>query len=150
MGAAKWNNKKVPGPPVPLPPLPDHEVSIMKDEKFTARTWFMAFLAFAITILFIMSSTALWKRNLWETVLFLTLGAALTLLFYRKKLTLLAAAACGFVTVNAGLTAVFHPSTVGIMLTVVSLAGLFFFSWRVQKQHPGLRPDDWQKVFDKK
>ncbi len=110
----------------------------------------MMFMAFAITILFIMSSTAFWRHNFREMILFLAVGAALTFLFYRGRLALLAAGACGWIVVNAGLTAVFHPSGMGILLTLASVVGLVFFSYRVGKQYPNLRPDDWQKVFDKK
>ncbi len=122
----------------------------MGEERFTLRAWFMMFMAFAITILFVMSSTAFWRHNFRETILFLAVGAALTFLFYRGRLALLAAGACGWIVVNAGLTAVFHPSVMGILLTLASVVGLVFFSRRVGKQYPNLRPDDWQKVFDKK
>jgi len=110
----------------------------------------MMFMAFAITILFIMSSTALWRHNFRETILFLALGATLTFLFYRKRLALLAAGGCAWIVVNGGLTAVFHPSVVGIWVTVGSVVGLVFFLHCVGKQHPNLLPDDWQKIFDKK
>jgi len=110
----------------------------------------MILMAAAITILFIMSSTALWRHNFREMILFLALGATLTFLFYRGRLALLAAIGCAWIVVNGGLTAVFHPSVVGISLTVASVVGLVFFSRRVGKQHTGLLPDDWQKVFDRK
>jgi hypothetical protein len=122
----------------------------MGADRFTLRTWFMMFLAFAIAILFIMASTALWKHNFRETILFLALGATLTFLFYRGRLALLAAGGCAFIVVNAGLTAVFHPSVVGISLTVASVIGLVFSCRLVGRQHPNLLPDDWQKVFDRK
>jgi hypothetical protein len=122
----------------------------MGGDRFTLRTWFMTFMAFAITILFIMGFSGLWRHNFREAILVLTLGASLTFLFYRKRLMVLAAGGCAFIVVNAGLTAVFHPSAVGILVTVASVVGLIFFSYRVGKQYRGLRPDDWQKVFDKK
>src|SRR5260370_19293885 len=117
----------------------------MGGDRFTLRTWFMMFMAFAITILFIMSSTALWRRNFRETILFLALGATLTFLFYRKRLALLAAVACAWIVVNGGLTALFHPSVVRILVTVGSVGGFFFFTLRVGKHHPNPLPDDWQK-----
>src|ERR1700730_5348582 len=122
----------------------------MGDERFTLRTWFMILMGAAITILFIMSSTALWRHNFRETILFLALGATLAFLFYRGRLALLAAIGCAWVVVNGGLTAVFHPSLVGILVTVASVGGLVFFSRRVGRQHRGLPPDDWQKVFGNK
>jgi hypothetical protein len=63
----------------------------------------MMLLAFGITVMLIMGSTALWKHSVRESTLFFTVAGTLALLFYRKKLALLAAAACGFILVNAGL-----------------------------------------------
>ena len=110
----------------------------------------MSFTGFAITILFIMGFSGLWRHNFREAILVLALGVTLTFVFYRKRLALLAAVGCAWMVVNAGLTAVFHPSVVGILLTVASVVGLVFFLRRVARQHPSLLPDDWQKVFDKK
>src|SRR5260370_7815337 len=106
----------------------------MGGDRFTLRTWFMMFMAFAITILFIMSSTALWRRNFRETILFLALGATLTFLFYRKRLALLAAVACAWIVVNVGLTALFHPSLLGILPTLAPVRG-FFFSLHPVRTH---------------
>jgi nitrogen fixation-related uncharacterized protein len=122
----------------------------MADERFTLRTWFMMFVAFAITILFIMSSTDLWRHNFREAILFLTLAGILTFLFYRGRLALLAAGGCAWIVVNGGLTAVFHPSVLGIALTLASVGGLIFFLRHAGKQYRDLPPDDWQKVFDRK
>jgi hypothetical protein len=122
----------------------------MGADRFTLRTWFMILMGAGITILLIMSSTALWKHNFRETILFLSVAASLTFIFYRGRLALLAAMGCAWIVVNAGLTAVFHPSVVGISLTVASVIGLVFFCRLVGRQHPNLLPDDWQKVFDRK
>src|SRR6266700_5379825 len=119
----------------------------MGDERFTLRTWFMSLTGFAITILFIMGFSGLCRHNFREAILVLTLGATLTFLFYRKRVALLAAVGCAFIVVNGGVTALFHPSVMGILVTLASVVGLVFFLHRVVKQHPGLLPDDWQKIF---
>jgi hypothetical protein len=121
----------------------------MPEERWTLRTWFMILLAGGITIMLIMGCTTLWKHNLRESILFFTLAGVPTWLFYRKKLVLLAVGACAFIVVNAGLTAVFHPSVLGISVSLASLAGLIFFCCVLQKQYPNLPPDEWQHVFDK-
>ena len=121
----------------------------MAEERWTLRTWFMMLMGFGITLLFVMGLSGLWKHNFRETIIVLAVGTGLTLLFYRKKLTILAAAACAWLLVNAGFTAVFHPSAIGILLSVAALVGLVLFCWRVNKQYRNLRPDDWQKVFEK-
>jgi hypothetical protein len=122
----------------------------MPDETWALHTWFMMLLGFGITVLLIMGSTTLWKHDIREATLFFTLASGLTLLFYRKRLAVLAACSCAFILVNAGLTAVFHPTAIGMSASVASLAGLIFFSRQVEKQHPGLLPDNWQQVFNKK
>lgn len=121
----------------------------MADDRFTLRTCFMFLIGAAITVLFIMGCSSLWRHNFREATMVLTVGAALTYLFFRKKLSILAAIACAIIVVSAGLTAVFHPSVLGLTLTTGSLAGLVFFSWRVGKQYRHLPPGDWQKAFDK-
>ena len=122
----------------------------MADESWKLRTWFMMIVGSAIAILFIMSSTAFWKRNFREAILFIIPGMTLTLLFYRKRLAVLAVIGCTWIVVNGGLTAFVHPSVLGILATVVSAFGMVFFSRRVDRQYRGLSPDDWQKIFDKK
>ncbi len=122
----------------------------MGNKRLTLRTWFMMFVAFVITILFIMGSTALWRHNFRELFLFLALGTTLTILFYRKKLAILALVACAWMVANGGLTAIFHPSAVGVLVTLASVVGFILFSRLVNKQYRGLAPDDWQKVFGNK
>jgi hypothetical protein len=46
--------------------------------------------------------------------------------FYHKRLALSAAGACALIVVNGGLTAVFHPSVTGILVTLASVVGLVF------------------------
>jgi hypothetical protein len=121
----------------------------MPEERWTLRTWFMMILGFGITVLLIMGSTTLWKHNLRESILFFTLAGVPTWLFYRKKLAVLAICACAFIVVNAGLTAVFHPSVLGVSVSVASLAGLIFFCSVAQKQYRHIPPDQWQRVFDR-
>lgn len=122
----------------------------MANDRFRLRTWFMILLGCVISILLVMAFTSIWSRSFREAFLFATVGVVLTLLFYRKKLTLLAAVTCGWVLISSGLTALFHPSVIGFLLLLSSVSGLAFFSRRVAKQHPGLLPDDWQRVFDRK
>src|SRR5437899_7488477 len=78
-------------------------------EGMKPRTAFLLLVGSAITILFIMSCTALWRNNYHEAVLFLVLGAGLTFVFFRKRILVLASIGCAFLLVSAGLTAIFHP-----------------------------------------
>jgi len=79
-------------------------------EDMKPRTAFLLLVGSAITILFIMSCTSLWRNNYHEAVLFLVLGAGLTFVFFRKRILVLASIGCAFLLVSAGLTAIFHPS----------------------------------------
>src|SRR5207245_6096440 len=84
------------------------------------RTAFLLLVGSAITILFIMSCTSLWRNNYHEAVLFLVLGAGLTFVFFRKRILVLASIGCAFLLVSAGLTAIFHPIVAGVLLPLGS------------------------------
>lgn len=119
-----------------------------KGDNLSLRTGFMMLTGFAIMVLFIMASTSLWQHDFRAMTLFAAIGTALTLLFYRRKLALLALVGCGWIVVNGGLTAVVHPSAVGIFVTLASVVGLIFSVRRLQRQYRSLPPDDWQKMFE--
>ena len=119
-------------------------------EDMKPRTAFLLLVGSAITILFIMSCTSLWRNNYHEAVLFLVLGAGLTFVFFRKRILVLASIGCAFLLVSAGLTAIFHPSVAGILLTIGSLIGLIFFCRWLASKHPDVTPNDWQELLDNK
>ena len=52
------------------------------------------------------------------------MGAGLSLSFFRKWKADLAIIGLVFIMVNAGLTAIFHPSALGILITVGSGVGI--------------------------
>ncbi len=117
-------------------------------EDITPRIGFLIAMAVAITILVIMSWTTLWEHNYREGFLFLTLGAGLAVIFFRKRKIALAIVALAFILVSAGLTAVFHPSIVGIFLTIGSAAGLYFIVLWDTRRDPHHTAKDWKMIFD--
>ncbi len=121
-----------------------------KDDDIPLRIGFLMFIGVAITILSIMSVTALWKRDYLYGGLFLTVAAALTLVFYRKRMVTLYLNALGLVFVLAGPTAIFHPSIPGILLTVGSAVGIILLiRWHTRK-FPTLTAKDWKTMYDNK
>jgi len=121
----------------------------MANERFTLRTWIMMFVGFAVAILLVMGLTALWKRNFREMAIFWAAGAILAGAFYRGRLALLATVVFGFIIVNAGFTAIFHPTLVGISLTLLCGIGFIVFLRMAVRKRSGLAPDDWQKIFER-
>ena len=104
-------------------------------------------LGWAITILFIMGVTAIWRRNFYPALWYLVSGAVLTFAFFRRRIITLAILGSTFILVNAGLTALFHPSIVGFLLTVGSVASLYLIvRWHTRK-YPNLNPKDWQTTM---
>ncbi len=117
-------------------------------EDLTPRMWFVLLVGSAIAVLFIKSGVSLWTRNYGLGVLFLALGAALAFVFFRRRKIILVVIMLAFVLVNAGLTAIFHPSVVGILLTAASGAGLYLLAvWQARK-YPHLTRKDWKTLFD--
>jgi hypothetical protein len=80
--------------------------------------------ALRITICLIGGSNALWHHVYRTGIAYFSLVAALTFVFYRKRIIVLAVCALSFMFVNVGLTAIFHPSLAGFLITVGSAAGL--------------------------
>jgi hypothetical protein len=81
-------------------------------------------------------------------MLFLAASLALTIAFFRKRMIALVITGLGFILVNAGVTAIFHPSFVGICLTVGSAALLYLAVRWHARRFPGLGAKDWKKIFE--
>jgi hypothetical protein len=77
-----------------------------------------------ITILFIMGGSSLWRAEYRLAGIFLALGAGLAFAFFRKWKVDLVIIGLVFIMVNTGLTAIFHPSAPGILVTVGSGVGI--------------------------
>jgi prepilin signal peptidase PulO-like enzyme (type II secretory pathway) len=117
-------------------------------QDITPRIGFLMLVGVVITILFIMSCTTLWKQNYHEGLLFLILGAGLSFVFFRKRKIALAIIGFSFIFVSAGLTAIFHPSILGILLTVGSAAGVYLIALWDTKRDPHHTAKDWKTLFD--
>jgi hypothetical protein len=117
-------------------------------EDITPRIALVMFLGAAVTILIIMGGSSLWKAEYTRGFLFLSLGVATALIFFRRRKIALAITCLGFVLVNVGLTAVFHPSAAGILVTAGSIAGLYVIAQWITKRYPKLRKEDWKTLFD--
>ncbi len=90
----------------------------------TPKVTFFMFLGFVITISLIAGGNALWHHAYRIAMLYLVLAAGLAMIFFRKRLLTLMVIALAFVLVNAGLTAIFHPSLVGYGLSLGALIAL--------------------------
>jgi hypothetical protein len=112
-----------------------------------ARTLLFMVVGWASTILFIVGVTAIGRGNFHPALWYLMAGAGLTFVFFRKRMVAFAIIGLTFVLVNVGLTALFHPSMVGILLTVGSAGSLYLIiRWHTRK-FPNLNPKDWQTTL---
>ena len=118
-------------------------------EDLTLRMWFLIFVGCAITILAIKSGLFFWKGDYRLGVLWLVVGAGLALVFFRKKKILLTVCALTFILVSVGLTSVFHPTLVGILLTTGSAICLYMLARWSYNKFPYLGRNNWKTLFDK-
>ena len=102
----------------------------------------------AITLLFLMGGTALWRHNFRPAMWYLLSGAGLTLVFFRHRKIAFAITVLSFLIVNVGLTALFHPSPAGILITVGSIVGMYLLVVWEARRHPHLKRKDWKTYFD--
>lgn len=120
----------------------------MKRETLTARELLLLFLGWAVTILFIKSGVYVWNQRYRQGVLFFAFAVLLTYVFFRKRKFVFAIIVSTFLLVNVGLTALFHPTLAGYLITAGSIACLYFlFRWQV-KNYPHLSRKDMHKLFD--
>lgn len=103
-------------------------------EELTPRSAFLLFVGCVITLLFIMGCTALWEQKYLPGILFLASSVGLTYAFFRKGKIAVLFIGLIFIMVNAGMTAVFHPTLLGALLTVGSAVSLVLLArWQAQR-----------------
>ena len=117
-------------------------------QDITPRIWLLFFVGWGITILFIKGGHSLAQQEYRIAGACLILGIGLTSIFFRKRIIALLIIGLSFLLVNAGLTALFHPTTAGILLTAGSSVGLVLLCVWHNRKYPNLRRADWKKVFD--
>jgi hypothetical protein len=112
-----------------------------------ARTILLSVLGWGITLLFVTGITAIWRRNFHPALWYLISGAVLTFVFFHKRMFAFAIIGLTFILANVGLTAVFHPTIAGILLTIGSSGCLYvIIRWHTRK-YPNLNPKDWQTTI---
>jgi hypothetical protein len=117
-------------------------------EPLSGRETLLLFLAVAITLLLIKSGYVVYKHEYGLGVLYLVAGGGLGFVFFRKRKIIFGLAALAFLLVSAGLTALFHPSIAGALITIGSALGLYLVvRWHARK-YPHLGPKDMHKLFD--
>lgn len=106
-------------------------------------------LGWGITILGMMSVTLFWRHNIRPAIGYLGLAVTLAFIFFRKRKIAFAIAALSFLVVNVGLTALFHPTAVGILVTLGSILGMYVLTVWGARKYPHLKGQDWKTFFDR-
>ena len=108
---------------------------------------FFLLIGFGIALCLIGGSNVLWHHAYRIGIIYFSIGALLTFIFYRKRIIILAFCILAFAFVNVGLTTIFHPSLAGYVVTLGSMAGLVILvRWQARK-HPELQGKDWRKIW---
>ena len=120
----------------------------MARDNIPPRIGFLMLVGFVITILFVMTVTAIWKLKFEEGLGFLAVGAVLTYSFYRRRLLALAYLAIGTILALAGIGFLGHPSAGGLLLTLGSAAaGYLLVRWDLWRD-PQNAIGDRKTLFD--
>lgn len=117
-------------------------------EPLSGRETLLVFLAAAVTLLLVKSGYLFYRHEYRSGVLYLVLGGALGYFFFRKRKILFATMGLAFLLVNVGLTAMFHPSIPGVLITIGSAIGLYLLIRWDTRKYPHLGPKDMHKLFD--
>ena len=118
-------------------------------EELTPRMVFTIMVGFAIVICFLKGGMSVWHGDYSRAVLLVALAVLLTFVFFRTRKIAFALIVLSFLLVGAGTTALFHPTLVGIAVTLGSALGILWISrWQVRR-FPNLKREDWKTLFDK-
>ena len=120
----------------------------MTKDKIPPRIGFLMFVAFATTMLFIMACTSFWRHDFRYGFVFLTLGTALSYLFFRRRLLALTTVALATIFVLAGMGSISRPSALGILLTLGSGAAAYLLVVWDTKKHPEHALEDWKTLWN--
>ncbi len=112
------------------------------------RNWTPKIVGSAITVLIMISVTKFWKHDFRLAILYLASGAVLTLIFFRSRKIAFVMISLSFICVNVGLTALFHPTQAGVLITLGSIVGMYVLAVWGAKKYPYLAYKHWHKVFD--
>ena len=100
----------------------------LRPTRAELRSTLLMLVGIAITILFMTGTVSLWRAEYSLGSLFLIVATGLTFAFFRKWKADLVIIGLVFTMVNAGLTAVFHPSVPGVLITAGSGVGIVFLA----------------------
>ncbi len=117
-------------------------------EILTVREILIVVTGCAVTLMVIMSCTDLYARKYREGALLLVVAAALAFVLFRRRKLVLILSGLSWVLVNAGITFPFHPSPLGLALTIGSVVGIYLATRWSYKRYPYLSFKQIQAVFD--
>ena len=121
----------------------------MKRETLTAREMLLVILGWAITVFFFISGNAFWEHKMQRGLISLLAALGLTFIFFRHRKIVFAIIVQTFIIVNVGMTAIFHPSVLGYLLTVASASGLWLMIRWQAVNHPELTRKHMHELFDR-
>jgi hypothetical protein len=114
----------------------------------TPRVAVLILLGCAVLILVIKGCLYIWAGNYRRGILFPMAATALFIVFFRKRKIALTIIGLTFVAVNVGLTSIFHPTILGILLSSGAVGCLYLLCRWSAKKFPHLAANDWQTIFD--
>jgi len=117
-------------------------------EILTVREILIVVTGCAITLMVIMSCTDLYARKYREGALLLVVAAALAFVLFRRRKLVLILSGLSWVLVNAGITFPFHPSPLGLALTIGSVVGIYLATRWSYKRYPYLSFKHIHAAFD--
>jgi hypothetical protein len=101
--------------------------------NWTWKIFVLAIIGSAITILFMISLAEYWKYEFRRATWHGFLGAALAIIFFRRRKIAFAITALSFLVVNVGLAALFHPTAARLLVTFSSVAAMYALAFGEQR-----------------
>jgi hypothetical protein len=121
----------------------------MSLRNWTPKIAALTLLGSVITVLLIISVTTFFRGQFKPATWCLVVAFALALGFFRHRKIALSIIGLSLLFVNAGLHALFHPTTIGIAVSLVSGFLLYALAVWGSKRYPHLPARDWKALFDR-
>jgi len=117
--------------------------------NWTPKVTAFVIIGSVITVLFMIGISEFWKHDFRSASWYLASGGVLTLIFFRKRKIAFAIIVLSFLLVNVGLTALFHPTATGVLITIGSGVCMYLLVVWGARRYPNLKRKDWKTFIDR-
>ena len=117
--------------------------------NWTPKIFALVVIGCTITVLFIKGIVGVSRHDFRPAAWYLIAGVVLFAVFFRHRKFAFTTIALSFLIVMAGPTAIFHPTALGVLITLGSSLGLYALVVFGTRRYPSFEGKDWKALYDR-